>query len=331
MSISVSIRKILPTKVKDYLRIIYATCNWPEVMLVKWGLKKNAVAVFRRGYKFPIQRESADSLDKLRWKSFMSYVGLFREMPEATVLANGNVKFPYRGREWEFFFGKWGVHGLPEIFKHETYKQFVEEFDLKGRTVVDIGAHVGDTSVFWAAWGAKRIYGYEPLPGMFRLAEENMKLNGLEATAQIFLCGVGGKTGSFVEDATFDNLFGTAPYLDVNMGDLKTGEEIPITTLKDIVDKFKIKNAFMKIDCEGFEYDILLNAPNDVLKKFDYIVVEYHYGFENLEKKFLEAGFKVWHTEPYTRLHGDYLKNPQNLLAKDGRKWASGYITARQV
>jgi recombination DNA repair RAD52 pathway protein len=41
-----------------------------------------------------------------------------------------------------------------------------------------------------------------------------------------------------------------------------------------------------------------LDASNEALQAFDQIILEYHYGYKNLEKRLKEAGFKVEHTKP---------------------------------
>ncbi len=71
------------------------------------------------------------------------------------------------------------------------------------------------------------------------------------------------------------------------------------TTLSDIIKRFNINHsAVLKVDCEGCEYGILLKAQNSDLRKFEQIMVEYHYGYLNLKMKLESAGFKVSKTFP---------------------------------
>ena len=46
------------------------------------------------------------------------------------------------------------------------------------------------------------------------------------------------------------------------------------------------------------QYGILLKAQNSDLRKFEQIMMEYHYGYLNLKKKLEGAGFKVSKTFP---------------------------------
>jgi len=57
-----------------------------------------------------------------------------------------------------------------------------------------------------------------------------------------------------------------------------------------------LSNAILKLDCEGCEYDTILNCSASILQKFTDIQVEYHKGYKNLEEKFMSVGFEVSHT-----------------------------------
>ena len=78
----------------------------------------------------------------------------------------------------------------------------------------------------------------------------------------------------------------------------KKGKNIPVMSLQDIVQKYKIKDGALKVDCEGCEYDTLLNTNIETLRKFKSILIEYHYGYADLEKKLKGSGFTVRHTKP---------------------------------
>jgi hypothetical protein len=55
--------------------------------------------------------------------------------------------------------------------------------------------------------------------------------------------------------------------------------EVPTTTLDAIVAELQLEHCdFLKIDCEGAEYEILLNARPATLRKMRHICLEYHDG-----------------------------------------------------
>jgi len=81
-----------------------------------------------------------------------------------------------------------------------------------------------------------------------------------------------------------------------NMGSLFVssgkGKKIPMYSLKTIVEEYKIENAVLKMDCEGCEYN-LLNEDDETLKKFNRIVLEFHYGYKNIDYKLRNTGFST--------------------------------------
>ena len=69
-------------------------------------------------------------------------------------------------------------------------------------------------------------------------------------------------------------------------------------TSEDVFDENGIKNCdFCKIDCEGAEFDILLNTPEDILQKVKVFTIEFHeFGGHNVNELvnlFEENNFQV--------------------------------------
>lgn len=79
--------------------------------------------------------------------------------------------------------------------------------------------------------------------------------------------------------------------------------EIPTMTLKSILDEFNVSSAVLKLNCEGCEYETILNTPENILKKFSYIFLEYHHGRKNLKEKLERSGFHVIAKENHDSKH----------------------------
>ena len=75
-------------------------------------------------------------------------------------------------------------------------------------------------------------------------------------------------------------------------------KNIQILSLEEIIDKFKINEGVLEMDCEGCEYSAILESSNRTLRKFSRIIIEYHHGYINLVKKLKAAGFEVKYTLP---------------------------------
>jgi len=191
-----------------------------------------------------------------------------------------------------------------EVFVFRPYKFL----DVKRKNVVDIGANVADSAIYFALNGANHVYAYEPYPSIYKMAKENIRLNKLEGKTSMFNEGVGGKRESMMINTKAE---GAESVIKNSHG----GTKIKIVKLSDIVKLYKLKNAILKCDCEGYEYEIIENADRNTLRAFDQIQIEYHHGIKSLTKILKEAGFEVKYTRPI----------PGLLIKKENFK---GYIYA---
>lgn len=65
---------------------------------------------------------------------------------------------------------------------------------VRGRNILDIGANVGNHSVFWGRIaGAKSIVAFEPIPETFEILQRNVELNGLSKIVKIHPFGLGAR------------------------------------------------------------------------------------------------------------------------------------------
>lgn len=140
--------------------------------------------------------------------------------------------------------------------------------------------------------GAKRVYAFEPFPHAYRFASKNVELNGLGNKISIMNVGLGGKRTHMIINKKFKSTPSS------RLTNAKKGMRVDVVTLKDIVDLYKVNHAFLKMDCEGCEYNTLLSTPNETLRKFDGVLIQYHYGYVNVKKKLIGAGFDVSNSIP---------------------------------
>ena len=76
------------------------------------------------------------------------------------------------------------------------------------------------------------------------------------------------------------------------------------------------------MDCEGAEYDLLLNVDGETLRHFDELFVEFHYGLDGLSQALAKAGFEV---KPIGK--PDYLYSPRNK----NPYFQKGMLLARKI
>ena len=170
---------------------------------------------------------------------------------------------------------------------NEDYKFLVDP----GNYVVDIGANVGDTALYFWHYGMK-VLGFEPYPVLYNTALKNVHINKIESIT-IKRAALGKKDEYIYLENVKDADLG------ISIKFYKKGIKTPVYSLKTAIHKFAVpRDANLKIDCEGCEYDIILNSDDKTLKHFKKIQIEYHYGRKNLVERLKKAGFNVRSTLP---------------------------------
>ena len=151
--------------------------------------------------------------------------------------------------------------------------------------MVDIGANIGDSTIYFAINGARRVIALEPYPYSINFAIKNIEVNDLNNKITMLNAGYGKEEEIIKVDEKEAN---GSTYLVQSI----EGKEVKLYSLKSLFNEFGIKYAVLKMDCEGCEYN-LLNEDNDALRKFKRIVLEFHYGYKNIENKLKNAGFST--------------------------------------
>jgi len=204
----------------------------------------------------------------------------------------GFLQFRYKGKELRFYYdsGKRMMETLGMI-RDEFINQESARIEVKKRDVVDIGAYVADTSILFALNGARHVYALEPYPYFYGLGMKNIEANRLSKKITLLNAACGSEN-STVEISDKETNFSRV------QSTKRKGKGIGIMSLENVIKKYNLKGASLKVDCEGCEYDIILKTDSNMLRRFDNIQIEYHYGYSNLVKRLREVGFKVSFTKP---------------------------------
>ena len=215
-------------------------------------------------------------------KGFLDYFGFLRNKLIVHKLRNG-VKYLIRTNSSDF-----GI--INEIHIVKEYHKLLDHIQPTS-TVIDIGAQIGVFSVFAAKIANKgKVFSFEPFEKNNLLLQKNIKLNKLKNII-ISRNAIAGKSGSRQLTISKENSGGHSLFQE---GDEKV--KIKTMTLKEVFDKNKIdKCDFLKIDCEGAEYEILYNTPKEYLDKINSITMEYHENgdIQELRRFLKKANFNV--------------------------------------
>lgn len=251
--------------------------NWLELTLYTYGIKDSKYNYEKRVFRFTP-------------KGLTNSVDFTLDIDE-----NG---FPASG----------AIH---EVFGKEDYS----DLSINNCVVMDIGGNIGDTSIYFAVHGAKKVFCFEPFPFSYNLAVKNVKLNDLSDKIHVFNNAIG-KPGFIKLDQNFNNSTGS------DLMHYENGKKIEILSFDNFVNSRLSKGDknVLKMDCEGCEYEVIMNANSESLNHFYELKIEYHYGIQKLITKLQDCGFKVSFTKA-RRSYNQWAHPPDMNI---------GYIYARK-
>ena len=169
------------------------------------------------------------------------------------------------------------------------------DFDIHDNDVViDVGAHIGLFALFASQFCKQgKIFCFEPIKENYELLVENINFNKIKNIIP-FNFAVSKESDS-VKIFLNDDYSGHSMFLETN--------NFVIVKSKSLLDIFSENNIqecnFLKLDCEGAEYDIINSLPSDFLNKIKKSVIEYHLAdthpklLEQLIKKLRKCSFIV--------------------------------------
>ena len=107
--------------------------------------------------------------------------------------------------------------------------------------------------------------------------------------------GVGAKSGTAVLNVDTTHGIGNSIFFSSKNSEK---EDIRITTIPEIVKKYKIESIdLLKLDCEGAEFEIILNLPSTILNTIKKISMEIHeienFDIIDIEKFLVKNNFSI--------------------------------------
>jgi len=147
-----------------------------------------------------------------------------------------------------------------------------------GWTAVDIGAGIGEFAILVAKEHPScQVYAFEPFPESLGLLQENLRLNMVD-NVMAFQVAVGSKSGKMLLATTGEAVQYTTTRCATLNG--TTVIEVQGLSLDEMFQSNGIERCdFLKMDCEGCEFEVLLNSSTMVLERINHICLEYHNGF----------------------------------------------------
>ena len=178
------------------------------------------------------------------------------------------------------------------------------KYDWKNKIVVDVGAEMGDTPLYFANLGAK-VYAIEPIKEHFDAMIRNLSLNPKISERIIPINAALGKDGDlkFFQDSR--GVTGDTSFMVNHHGKNTKSTIIKGYSFNSLFNKYNIEHVdLLKLDCKGCEYFL----TDEILEKTDKIKIEFNAKSSPLKldillKKLKNAGFEymLYKTNPLKR------------------------------
>jgi len=185
------------------------------------------------------------------------------------IAALGDLAFGYRTPKDRYI--------LERVVKENLYRV---PADLRGRTVIDIGAHIGGCTVLAAAAGA-RVIAIEPEASNVALLRTNIAGNRNRFTgAELYVAAI---AGAVAERAGVQRLFldesntgGHSLFRDIGDRSRSLFQDVLSIELTELFSHYGVDEiALVKVDCEGAERFIIPWIVRR-LSGIEAIAVEFH-------------------------------------------------------
>lgn len=178
------------------------------------------------------------------------------------------------------------------ISKHIVFCNNFFEFEIlnsldkyipENAVILDIGANIGNHSVYWASRGAKRIHSFEPMIHTYNNLVKNININEIDKVVIPYNVGLGDvKSSGEIAKNYSTNIGGT----QIKESKVSGRFSIKIEKLDDI-DLKEEKIDFVKIDVEFFEPKTLVGMIETIKKYKPVIFIEVFKQNRRFVKKFL--------------------------------------------
>ena len=236
----------------------------------------------------------------------------------------------------------WGL-SLFDYFYQKKWIKFLKKNKYNSfKILIDIGAHKGESiKLFSKNFIIKKIISFEASPINFKylkkkIEENKQKYNNTEIVLENIALGSEDKmiefnqfnesSSSTIKEIDKESKYYKRKFRLINFLDNKETYQkikIKISKLKDYIEKNNIKKIdFMKIDTEGYEFEILLGLENKI-KLVDIIMFEHHYDnmikkgytFEHINKLLIKNNFnKIYKSRMPFRKTFEYIYKRKELI-----------------
>jgi FkbM family methyltransferase len=258
----------LHAKVVNFIPYIMALKNWPKAVMFRYGLLKSVLLKFRSGMTYYVNQNN--KFAGLQLVLFAGKHGVHldnKRKDKYTWILNEKRQIIKLPNDMRFYLCGFDSDIMAETFIYDIH--FVD-FDLRDKIIIEGGAYIGDTALYYADKGAI-VYSFEPDKTNYNAFIKNLKLNQKLAkriTASNLALGKEGVV-EFPE-----NFWGGGS----TFSSTKKTQKIQSVSLSTILKRHNIKKPYLlHLDIKGGEFEIIKSRD---LSLFDRCRIEYTTNYE---------------------------------------------------
>jgi FkbM family methyltransferase len=207
--------------------------------------------------------------------------------------------------DYSFINGNMTIHNFIDDMGLKDLESIDE---IRDRSIIDVGAYVGDSSLILSKYTNKKVYAFEPFPEAFRELVENVSLNKSYKIEPVKLgisdiCGLRKLYFAKVKNLSIST---NDPERSLSKGEYDS-IEIQTITIDKFVQENNITVGLIKIDAEGAERDVLEGARKTILRDKPIMLVSIYHNIDDfmhikpwIENLELSYKYKIIKLEPTT-------------------------------
>jgi FkbM family methyltransferase len=261
------------------------------------------------------RRFAANKAEMVRIAYWTLLYHIGNRVPSLSSKAVRDVECVVRGRRFRLSLrqGSGDIFTLHEVIGRTSYAFPAERFGAVN-TIVDLGANIGLTSLFFAAmFPAARIICVEPDPENFELLRQNCYLNGFQWTC--LKCAIGPATTAAT--LLIDRY---ANRHRVTTQGMPSGAAIRVAMLDmdDLIEKCDVDTIdVLKVDIEGGEEELFATSSSWI-SCVRFIIAEFHpslVDYKGTVESIVRHGFRYYRA-------GSLFRNSMDMFARHDVAWS---------
>lgn len=193
------------------------------------------------------------------------------------------------------------INFIDNNYHHKRIVKFLNRYKIS--KLIDVGSHKGEfLNNFLKFKNIKTVYAFEPQIAIFKILSKNLKKYKNINKNNIALDSKPGKKIIYINKlsstSTLSNINKKSFFLKIKKILLQNNSNLPknylikTSSIDEFFKKVDLTDVLLKIDVEGFEYNVLLGSKK-LIHKIKYIIIEkqffnLHKGYNfNLSHKFM--------------------------------------------